>query len=248
MTEAVATEEIIDGQTMFGFRPGRGADISLAALLGEMSKHNVKQACTISAVGIFLDFDLGNQQTLAACRESPALIPMATADPRRHVGCMESVDKAAAEGCRVFALFPETQGWSMDSEAACVLAKAVCGAGLAVAIEASCSGGPSRVLRALGDSDARVLLIGVNYLNLGEALQVAKAHPGMHFCTCSLASVGSLEIIAEHAGVERLIFGSGSPANYFSSPYLRVKYGDFTVEQKQAILSGNIRRFLGQVA
>lgn len=246
MAEETATWEIVDAATVFGFRTGRGADVSLSVLLGEMRKHNVKRACTISTLGILVDFELGNRETFSACRENAALMPMATVDPRRHVGCVEGVEKAAAQGCGVFALFPDTQGWPADSQSGCALARAICATGAALAIEASRPGGPSAVMRAVGDVDARVLLTGVNHVNLGEALRVAKAHAGIHFCTWSLPSVGSLETIAEQVGVERIIFGSRMPLNYFSSAYLRVRYGCFTEEEKQAIFSRNISRFLGR--
>jgi predicted TIM-barrel fold metal-dependent hydrolase len=248
MAEDSATQEIIDCATAFGFRTNRGADISLPALLAEMSKHKVKRACTISTTGIFLDFELGNEQTLAACRENAALIPMVTVDPRRYAGCEEAVQKSAAEGCKLFALFPDTQRWMADSPGASSLASAVAAAGGVLSIEASTPGGPTRVLRAAGDAGLSIILTGVDHVNMGEAVSVAKAHGRIHFCTWSLSSVGTLETIAEQVGVERLVFGSGSAVNYFSSAYLRVNYGGFGADEKHAIFSANMRRILGEGA
>ena len=237
------SQEVADAFTLFGFWTSRGVDISLETLLTTLRKHKVATAATLTTVGIFSDFVLGNQQTLAACQQHPHLIPIATVDPRRHLGWEQAVQQAIEKGCWLFALFPETQGWWEDEHSLCVLVRAILDAGAVLMLEAGQQGGPTRAAAAAGgahDPEKRVILTGVNYRNLGEALSVMKQCPGIGLCTGSLTAVGAIETACEQVGASRLFFGSHSPLKYFSSPYLRVRYSGLSERDKRAVLADNL--------
>lgn len=70
--------EIVDVNTLFGTWPRANRDVSLNTLLDLMSRHNVVETCSLSARGIFYDFHEGNDETLAACKAHPSIIPVAT--------------------------------------------------------------------------------------------------------------------------------------------------------------------------
>ena len=235
-------DEIADAFTLFGFWTSRGVDISLNALLTVLQKHGVKTAATITTTGIFSDFALGNQRTIAACKENPALIPIATLDPRRHLGCEQALQQAIQQGCWLFGLFPETQGWLADRHSLGSLVRGVLDAGAVLMVEAAQQGAPGRVAQASADAagpEKQVILLGVNYRNLGEALSVMKECPWIGLCTHSLTSVGAIEVACEQVGPNRLFFGSRVPLNYFSSAYLRVRYSGLSKADMRAVLCDN---------
>ena len=103
----------IDCNTCFGVRPDQRTDFSAATLVGMMADSGVAAALTLSLRGVHYDHQLGNQETLAVCRQHPQLIPVATINLARHVGWREDVDWCLSNGFRAFRFFPERQYWSV---------------------------------------------------------------------------------------------------------------------------------------
>lgn len=238
------SEQIIDAHTLFGFWASRSVDISQPTLLKILSKHRVSRAATYSTAGLFFDFQRGNDESWQAAQERPGAIPVGTVDLRRSVGCSEEVRRRAEQGFRLFALFPETQDWSLDQVNLQPVLRAFQEVGAVLMVESAAGGGPSAAFRALGECGLPFILSGVNYRNLGEALEVLHLCPHSHLETHALTSVGAIKLSRGLVGPERLIFGSRSPLHYFSSAYLVVRYADLAQADRDLIMGGNLLRLL----
>ena len=77
------------------------------------------------------------------------------------------------------------------------------------------------------------------YLNAGES------RPNLYFDVVNLVACGSIELLAQRLGAERLMFSSHIPFFYPLSSLYLVQYADLTPEQREAIAGGTIRRLLG---
>lgn len=240
----MAEPTIIDGNTLFGYWGRRDADISLETLLAILGEHKVARACTLATNGIFGDFRQGNDATWQAAEKHSQLIPVATLDPRRHLGCPEEIKQRRDQGFKLFAFFPELQGWPIASQPFPELLKAVAEAGGVVMVEARVAGAPGQIAQAGQGLKIPIILSGVGYENLAEALAVMKQDERIHLETHRLTCADGLELVAGEVGAQRLIFGSYSPLNYFSSSFLMVKFSQLSDGDKAGVLGGNLARLL----
>jgi hypothetical protein len=64
--------------------------------------------------------------------------------------------------------------------------------------------------------------------------------------SCYMVDEG-IESFCERYGPERLLFGTGYPANYMGSAMLRLAQADIDEASKQTIASGNLERLLSEV-
>jgi predicted TIM-barrel fold metal-dependent hydrolase len=237
-------QEIVDAITIFGYWASRPVDISLPRLLEILDKHGITRSACVSTTGMFFDAESGNDETWAAVEANPSLIPVATVDPRRGRGCGAEIERRAGQGFRMFSLFPETQGWELDSALFGALRPALSAAARPVMVEASDPGDPSRIARAAEGTTFPIILAGVNYATLAEAVAVMQADPRVYLETHTLTAVDSIDLVASEVGADRLLFGSYSPLNYASSSLLMVQYCGLGDAEKAAILGGNLLRLL----
>lgn len=106
--------EIIDVNTIFGFFPREKVDISFKKLLEIMKKYNIRSCFSLSAEGIFYDFEEGNRETLETCKQHPEIIPVATIDLRKYFGKKNIIKNLTNEGFKALRLFPDFQGWPFN--------------------------------------------------------------------------------------------------------------------------------------
>ncbi|HUT73877.1 MAG TPA: amidohydrolase family protein [Armatimonadota bacterium] len=237
---------IRDINTVFGFWTSRPVDVSLETLCGILDKHKVTRAATLSTVGVFVDSRRGNDRTWQAAQEHPQLLPVATFDPRGGIGCLGEMAERAEQGFRIFALFPETQGWSLDHACCAEVLRLAGETGIPVMAEAASPGAPTRIGRLAEQYGVRVILSQVSLRNLGETMMVMKSTPNVFVETHILASSDGIELVVDEIGSDRLLFGSGAPLQYFSSAYLRLRFADLTASDKAAVLGANFARLLEQ--
>jgi predicted TIM-barrel fold metal-dependent hydrolase len=242
----VAELVIRDANTVFGFWASRALDMSLAVLSGILDKHSITRAATLSSIGIFVDSRRGNDVTWEAAATDSRLLPVGTVDPRSGLRCIEEISERAEQGFRCFALFPQTQGWSLDHACFAEILRIAGEAKTLVMVEADQPGAPTLIARAAESGGARVILSGVGYWNLGEALVVMKNTPEVFLETHQLTSADGIELAAEELGSDRILFGSRAPLRYFSSAYLRIRFADLPAGDRAAILGGNFERLLEQ--
>ncbi|MDI6829102.1 MAG: hypothetical protein QME62_11530, partial [Armatimonadota bacterium] len=106
---------VIDINTHFGFLPYRDTDVSLNTLLNSMRKYGISTALTYSLKGVSYDAVEGNDETYAIIQAHPELVPVATVDPRRHIGVIDEIEKRRGQGFVALRIFPEAQCWRINS-------------------------------------------------------------------------------------------------------------------------------------
>lgn len=237
---------IVDVNTHFGTSVARTPDLSLSTLLRELGSHQVAMACTCSLAGTIYEQNVGNQETFAAAQAHPQLLPVATLNPRRHLGWERDLDHALEAGAVAFRFFWQEQGWTLNSKPFQSILRHLAPHGKPVILAAGpwSWGNIGAIAEATADAGLPVILLDVQYSNLAEAVQVMQAFPHLLTDTHRLASPGSVEILAGEVGAERLLFGSGAPFRPIQPALNMVLAADLPQADKVAILAGNARRIL----
>jgi predicted TIM-barrel fold metal-dependent hydrolase len=235
--------DIIDLDTIAGRWPWRTADISLQRLLSLMDRHGVAESCLVSARGIhYCDID-GNTETLAWCAAKPRFTPVGTINLRRFTGYRDEIRRLAQAGVRLWRLFPEYQGWTLEM----ATFRRVLNALEEVDAVLFMNGQPSTVVRAMAGVAVPVIL-GVHFYQMADLLALLEEGVDLYVCTRQLHGPGALETLVREMGSDRLVFGSGAPLSAMGAALQRVVRSDLDTKTRQAILGGNLRRLLGKDA
>lgn len=230
---------------MFGPCPRTRADVSLDRLLGMMKSHGVARSITLSTVGIFHSYNDGNAQTRAECQGRRDLLPAATIDPRAYFAGMKQIPDLVSQGFRLFRFFPGEQGWPLDHAAFEDILDELEEAAAPIMINASRTGDASALGRILGGRKHALILEGVMFETLAEAVSVMTKHENMHIETHGLVAPGGLKFLADQIGPDRIIFGSDCPRSSLAGPLRYVQESGLSDEDKARVLGGNIKRLLG---
>ena len=239
---------VIDAETIVGFYPRRQTDISTQRLLEVMDSHGVNRAAIVSARGIFYDDVCGNTETLQWCRSAPLdaegksrFLPVATLDLRKFTGYRAEINRMAAEGVRLWRLFPDFQGWEVDLAPFRRVAAALGEAGAVLMINAQ----PSRVMRALADVRLSVILC-THFYQMPDLLALLEEGAEFYLSTRLMHGPGALERMVREMGVERLIFGSGAPLAAQGSAVRRMLNAAVTPAERAAMCGSNLLQLLGE--
>ncbi|MCX6374466.1 MAG: amidohydrolase family protein, partial [Armatimonadetes bacterium] len=203
---------VLDCNTHFGFLPYRDTDVSLDKLLAIMDANGVRAAMSYSLKGVAHDFEDGNEDTLAASRANPRIIPVATVDPRRHVGVIEEIERRKKQGFLALRLFPEQQGWRINSAMTKAIIRELERLRMPLMIACGGNGTVTDILAGIGDASIPVILHGVGYGNLADVLAACRENPNLHLDTQINDTPDSLEVGVDAIGPERFVFGSNSPS------------------------------------
>ncbi len=237
--------QVIDSDTHFGSMPYRDTDVSVEKLKSLMSRYGVAAALAYSLKGVAYDFTEGNDETLAVCRANPELVPVATVDPRRHLGVLEEIGRRRSEGFVALRLFPEQQGWKINS----ILSKPIMAEcerlGMPLIVSGAGAGGPTDVLAAIKDTTVPVIVTGVGYFNLAEGIAAAREHPSMLLEAQINDTPDSMRVTVDAIGADRVVYGSNSPSLSMRASLNGVAEAELTDDQKALIFGGNLRRILG---
>jgi predicted TIM-barrel fold metal-dependent hydrolase len=236
---------IVDAVTTFGACPGRDVDWSLETLLSLLDRHGVEKAFSLSLKGIHYDFEEGNDETLQASKRHPVLEPVATIDPRRHLGCADEIAKRVDQGFRLFGFFPSEQGWPLNFLPFRRLLEHLAEHDVRLLLPAAGAGTPTLIHDTLAGYEIPTLLTGAGYSIMAELMAVLQANPRFHTDLHLLDTHDGVDLLAAEVGVERLMFGSDVPQRYFESALGLVTASHLSGEAKQAILRENALRFLG---
>lgn len=239
------TFKVINASTHFGFLPYRDTDVSLDKLLTSMREYGVGAALSYSLKGVSYDFVEGNDETLEASKAHPEILPVATVDPRRHIGVVEELEKRKNQGFVAVRLFPESQGWRIDSVLFRPILRELERLQMPLILTCQGAGTASDIVRALGDSSIPVIMCTVGYFNLAEAIAACKERPNLYMDTQINDAPDSLAVAVDAIGAERLVFGSNSPSCSMRASLNLVAEAELSDEQKQMIFAGNLSRILG---
>jgi predicted TIM-barrel fold metal-dependent hydrolase len=237
---------IVDGHACVGTRPEDDRDLSIVALQLAMARYAISDALVTHFAAIRYDARDGNDQTLALCVEaqgtSTRLHPVAVVHAGMHVGVADEIRRCAGAGCVAVRLTPSQQGWSPAAASFASALRAAAVADLPVIVEVGATGEATTVSRAVQGLDLTLVLANVSYALLGEAIAVLEQHPDICLEACRLVTPGVVELLVDHVGAHRLIFGSGAPAWDPAPTLAMIREADIAAADKAAILGGNARR------
>ncbi len=240
-------ETILDVNALFGLWPRRTVDVSLQTLLRIMERNNISAACAASLRGVFLDADRGNDETLAAAKQHPPIIPAATLD-LRNVGDYEAeLHKRKEQGFKLVRVFREYQGWPLDYRPFNDLLRALEHVRLPLYVGVTALGEMTRLGKSLWGCTFPVIIGGVNasFAPLfAEAISVAALREALYFDTARFDTVDAYEIFADRLGASRLIFGSGAPLFYAESALMALNASALSLKDKQSVQHKNLERIL----
>ena len=237
-----STMHIVDIGTVFGVRPASDLDLGPGTLLHMMAQNQVDEALVCSLKAVQHNFTAGNDETVALCLEHHNLYPVAVADPRQAPDCLAEVERCAAQGCVAFRFFCDYQGWSIASQSFRHLLQAVAHAKKPAIVHAPASGDATDLLSIAGGWDIPVVLAGITYPVLSEALAVMADAPNFCIEAHRVALPGQVELMVEEVGAERIMFGSWAPL-FSQRPSMEMVLGsEVSPEAKALILGGNARR------
>ncbi len=237
-------DDIVDINTLFGPQPSASADLPVEVLLALMEKHHISAACTLSTLGLLLDPTVGNSATRGACGERPDLIPVATLDPTLYMGDRASVQKLKAEGFVMIRFFPSRQGWPIDIRPFESLMKVIGEIGLPVMIDIEAQGEITHLANILRVHPGPVIIAGVDLGTLAEALCLLGEFPRLHLEISRLLAPGCLQLVIRSIGADRVLFGSGAPAQPMAGALYTLRYAGLSETAFQQILGSNARRIL----
>lgn len=237
-------EPILDIFALFGPIPPAGAVPGTDLLRAAHTKHGVAGAVALSTRGIYHAAPAGNRETAALCQQAGgSLLPGAVLDPR--VPRFET----NFPGARLLSLFPATQNWPVRWLPFTHALKTVAEAGVTIPLlfEATRPGDLTALQEVLEKSgySGQVILVGVDDPTLSEAIAFAKGNPKVHLATDGMTGVGQLNLVVEHLGADKLIFGSGAIArNALSAALAVVRAAGFDDTTRGHIFANNAKRLL----
>jgi len=235
----------LDLNTCFGAYPRRGADHSLATLKRIMDQNRVSKAVTLSLKGVLYDHPEGNDETLAACAGNERLIPAATLDPRKYIGDESTPKTLERAGFKLLRLFPDLQGWPITYAPVRSILGALRETNMPLLISAPTYGMATEIADLVAGWSFPVVLSGVGYWNMSEAIVLMRAQENIFVETSYLDSPDAIEILVREVGSDRVLFGSNTPVTYFRGPYLSVVHSTVPERDKEAIFYLNAQRVLG---
>ena len=241
------TNTILDVNTVFGLWPRREVDTSLPTLLRIQQRAGITAMCALSTRGIFYDAVAGNDETLAASKENPSILPVATLDLRELTDLEAEIRKRKDQGFRFIRLFREYQGWPMDYRPFNDLLRALEHQRLPLYVTITALGDMTRLGKSLWGCTFPVIVGGVNasFAPLfAEAISVAALREALYFDTARFDSVDAYEIFAEKLGPSRLVFGSGAPLCYAESALNALQTSALKPKDKKMVLHENLERVL----
>ncbi len=257
--------EIWDANVCFGTLPFKDVDCSLATTLDMLARGGITRAAACSLKGVYYDFHEGNEETFAAANLAapmpqprdtraraplPRLLPVATIDPRRMIGCVEEVALRARQGCRALRFFPDIQGWPVNFLPLRPILEQAQELGLAVMLPAGLPGLATQAVEALRGFDVPLILMGAGYGVMAEAIAAAgapvaaRARDNTYIETHRLVTPDGIDIAAQAVGHQRLVFGSGAAEVYPGSALAVLERSKLSPQQRRDVLCDNLRRAL----
>ncbi|MFA6505855.1 MAG: hypothetical protein WCT14_07145 [Treponemataceae bacterium] len=235
--------KIIDCDVIAGFWPKGRLPIAPDEVSAALLSHGIREACVVSARGIFFDHAAGNREALSWAEKSRTssvkFHPTATIDLRRFLGYKEEIREMSRSGIRIFRLFPEYQGWDFDHPGFRRVAAVVAEENGTLFVK----GKPGKILAALGSCDVS-LLIGTHFYDLAEALALWEEGRKFRLSTTLLHGPGSIDIAREHGGEDSLVFGSGTPISAPGASVAVLEAASLSEDAKEKVLSRTMSALL----
>lgn len=235
---------IIDCDAYIGRQAASFEEATPEMLLGAESAEGVSYAMTYSVKARTYDARCGNDEVLRIAQKYPRILPVASVDPREHCRFELEIARVADLGFSAVRVFPELQGWQVDSLLFARIVNACAEHAMPLMLSANAAGRASEIVRVAKHTSNPIILLNVNYNTLAEALSAAAARPNTFISTQYFITPGALEIAAESVGADRLVLGTNSPEFSARPPINMIMLSELSDEDKANILGGNLARII----
>ncbi|PZF84244.1 amidohydrolase family protein [Jiangella anatolica] len=231
----------IDANVVVGPWPSdASASWSVSDVEAHLDRFGLGFAVVRSAVSVTYDAALGNAALLEAVAGHPRLMPafvLGPLDAGEHGPLPASV--------RAVWLLPARHGWSLTGPEAGSLHDVLRRAGLPVfvdleetdwtALDALCAALPT----------VDVVVAGIGYRTLRQALPVMDRRPRLHLDLSYLAALDGLELFVERYGASRLLLGTGAPVRDDAAPLFLLSRSGLSATDRATVAGGTAARLLG---
>ena len=240
---------IVDAHSLVGALTIRNSPVDFPQLFQEMASTGVDHAAVVSLRALHADARKGNDHLFAKAAKDARVIPVGVVAPLAgmlDVG--EVVADCVANGAAALAFSVEPPV-ALSSLAFQRTLREAAGSGLPlIACGVTKPGVPSELAGLTRDLGCRFLLAGALYLLLDELLAVLDEYDHVYVDTAWQVTPGAIDLLVEHAGPERVLFGSGAPVRPIRPALNMVLDADIGDEAKKKVLGSNALRFFGRQA
>jgi hypothetical protein len=235
---------IIDCYTLVGSWPQAEVDLSVEALAAGMQARGVTQSLVTYTSAIFYNATLGNTQALQLAGQHQPLVAVGVINPLDYPHCLDEIQRCLDHGVRVFRLCPREHGYPFSGSVG-PLREVLRRLEAAQLLLVDVVGLPAPIIAA----DTEALLptataFTVDGKGLSTLICAAKNGPNVWVETSRLDAGGAIEAAVKHLGVDRVIFGSGSPLRSLGSAVMSVQYAELSEDDRNLIFEGNLKRLL----
>lgn len=224
-------------------------------LIGLMHRWDICQAVVAPLRSVFLTCEDGQNELMELIKTYPSqLIGFIIVDPKDEQKALEQIDFAYQNGCKGLRLFPQHHQYRLDDdpilEAIFDLAQTY---QFVVQI-------PSRIMLHWGlpqfdvrevdhiagrFPDLQIIIGGINYSELRDAIGVMRHRPNVNFETSCMQMANGIETLVEKVSAERVLFGTGLPLQYASPGIAKIEHSLIKDKEKELIFSKNAKQLLG---
>ncbi|MDI6829103.1 MAG: amidohydrolase family protein, partial [Armatimonadota bacterium] len=106
---------------------------------------------------------------------------------------------------------------------------------------------PTDILHAVQETTIPVIMCGVGYFNLAEALAACAEHPQLYIEAQIIDTPDALKVGVDAIGAERFLFGSNHPSCSMRASLNLINESYLTDSEKELIFSGNARKLFPQI-
>ena len=238
---------IVDAYTMAGGYFIRQDAMGFPDLAAAMDKTGVDAAVVLSTRAMQADARKGNQQLFSEGAHDKRLIPVGVVYPEASsVDVPDIVAECVQHGAAGIALYL-SQTVPFNSLAfRRTLAEAVKPGLPLIAVDIREPGIATRVAELTAGSGCPLVLLGPHYVNFDELLVVLDEHHHVYLDTSWQITPGCIELMVEHAGADRIMFGSGAALRPIQPALNMVLDADLDDETKRKVLAANALRLFGR--
>ncbi|PZF82926.1 hypothetical protein [Jiangella anatolica] len=235
---------ILDCDLLVGRDIVTGTRLSGVELAGALPELGIGGGLVTSLRSLLFDAPSGNDEARAAVAAEHGWQAVAGVDLRDPLTALAEVSRAASLGVRAVRLAPERQQVPATAPGLRAVARSAAEAGLVLLVE-----GDVRVVGpALAGLGASAVFVDAHFYHLGDFVLLARDEPGFHASTRLLGDIDGWELLAEAAGVERLVFGARPGWFEAAAVVDRLAGSGLSAAERSLVTGGNLNRLLGVTA
>jgi hypothetical protein len=244
--------ELFDGGVFAGRHVETGCEHPVEAVLGEMDRLGIARALIGSYRAVYLDVREGAREAARwAAASGGRLVPLGILQPARYgetpaelLGWMHD-----ELGIRAVGLFssPSYYAVAWDTPAVRAIGEAAAALGLVLQAGITDEAELAGVLRAWGELRTPIQIRwmkGHRYKSIASEVAAAARHPQLRFDVGNSTSTGSVELLVERIGADRLFVASNAPHAVIDCAQALLGAAQLDESARAAIAAGTLRRDL----